>query len=147
MQCSTPGMLPLVIGRSRDTAGRGVRDGRGACSGDVRPARSTHAFAQFQRYLAMTAKAQRAEIVEVAFAATFRHGQDMIRIPEGFARTCLQSPVRKQGGAACAARIAKLARRGHGVNTAPRAETTIALEHLFAKVGRLRTQLPLVNAV
>ena len=43
----------------------------------------------------MAFQTQRADVFEVAFAAAFHHGKDVIGVPQAFARTGPQSPFQK----------------------------------------------------
>jgi hypothetical protein len=45
-------------------------------------------------YRAVTSKAQGANILKIAFAAALDDGKDVVRVPESFARSAAQSPVR-----------------------------------------------------
>jgi hypothetical protein len=51
---------------------------------------------QLGRLRAMTYQAQRADVLEIALAATLDHGHDVIRIPQRFARQAFQSPPLEQ---------------------------------------------------
>jgi len=62
----------------------------------------------------MTAKAHRAYIFEVTFSAAFNDRDDVIRIPQTFARWAAQSPMSQQRDAirsACIAQAARFAKR------------------------------------
>lgn len=94
----------------------------------------------------MTAKTQGANVRQVALAAAFDDGDDVIGIPEGLARAGPEAPVSEKRGARCSAGEAKLAGGGDGIGTAVGTNTAIAFENSLAEIGGLGAQLPLVNA-
>lgn len=94
----------------------------------------------------MTTKAEGANVGEVALAAAFDDGDDVVGVPERFARAGAETPVREERRSRSAAREAKCAGGGDGVGTAVGADAAVAFEYLLAQVGGLGAQLPLVNA-
>lgn len=95
----------------------------------------------------MTTEAESADVVEVALAASFRNRQNVVGVPETFARARLETPVGEQGTSLRAARIAKLPCGGDAINTAGRANALVTLEYPFPQVRGLGAQLPLVHTV
>src|SRR5579863_3549736 len=95
----------------------------------------------------MTTQAESADVVDVALPASLRNRQDVVGVPETLAHACLQTPVGEQGTALRAARVAKLPRGGNAIKSARCANAPITLEYLFAKVGGLGAQLPLMHAI
>jgi len=95
----------------------------------------------------VAAQAERADVVEVAFASTFNHGNDVVRIPEAATPALPDRPVLQLCLTAGAAGTPELPKRGYGVHMTQGAEAAVAQEHLFTQVSRLRAQLPLMNAV
>jgi hypothetical protein len=104
------------------------------------------AVAQKSGYDAMAAQAEGADVGEVAFATAFDDGHDVIGVPERFARTSAEAPMREERGAAGPSGEAQLAGSSDGVDAAIGADAAIALEYLFANIGGLGAELPLVNA-
>jgi len=43
----------------------------------------------------MAFQTQRANILQIAFAAAFHHGNDVVGVPQAFARAGAQSPIEK----------------------------------------------------
>src|ERR1700750_3183605 len=62
-------------------------------------------YPQLQSRATMAAQAERADILEIALTAAFNDGNDVVGIPETFARPATQSPVGKERVAVCATRI------------------------------------------
>ena len=61
--------------------------------------------------LAVATQVHGTNIFEIALASTFDDGNNMIRIPETFARPATQAPILKKCNTTCAACIAQLASR------------------------------------
>jgi hypothetical protein len=101
---------------------------------------------QLQRCLAMAAQAEGTDILEIALASAFDDGNNMIRIPETFARPATQAPMLEKRGTICAARVAEFASRRNRIDSAGGADAAIAFENLFTEICRLRAQFPLVHA-
>jgi hypothetical protein len=95
----------------------------------------------------VTHQAKRADIVDVALSSALGYGENMIRIPEASARASFKAPVPQESLAIYTARVTQFAGRGDCIDAAAGADAPVALKHLFAKVGRLRTQLPLMNTI
>jgi len=95
----------------------------------------------------VTAQAEGAEVIEIAFSSAFNHGNDVVGIPEAAPAVLFDGPVLQKRLAAAATGTPELPKRGNGVNAASRADTAVAQENLIAQIRRLGSQLPLMNAV
>ena len=95
----------------------------------------------------MAAQAERAQVREVALAAAFDDGRDVIGLPEGAAGVAGQVPVVEQALARRAARALQDALRDQRVDTATFADAAIAFEHLVAEVAGVGAQTPLVHTI
>jgi hypothetical protein len=90
-------------------------------------------------------EAKSPEIGKIALTPSFGHRKDMVRIPEAFslgihvklALQCFPFLQRNQ---------LKPAVELNGIQTADRADASIAPKHLFAQIAGIRSQTPLVNA-
>ena len=66
------------------------------CSYDRVRRTSAHALAEFGRVYTMAAETERADVVEVALAAPFGDGYDVVGVPERFAGAAPEAPVVEQ---------------------------------------------------
>jgi hypothetical protein len=105
------------------------------------------AEAQAEGGHAMAAQAEGAQVREVALAAAFDDGRDVIGLPEGAAGVTGQVPVVEQALAGWAARALQDALRDQRIDTTTFADAAIAFEHLIAEVAGVGAQPPLVHAV
>lgn len=105
------------------------------------------ALAKLSRGSTVTAEAEGADILEIALATAFNHGNDVIGVPEAAAAACADSPVLQQLLTTGTAGAAKLLKGSDGIDGADRAATVVAQEDLLAQIRRLGAQLPLVDAV
>src|ERR1700733_14055685 len=94
----------------------------------------------------MAAQAERAQVRQVALAAAFDDGDDVVGFPEGAAGEAGQVPEVEQARAGCAARALQDARGDEGVDSTTAADAAIALEHLIAEVAGVRAHAPVVDA-
>jgi hypothetical protein len=79
----------------------------------------------------MATQAQGADVIQVALPAAFRHRQNVIGIPQTLAHARVQSPVAHQGRACIPARSLQLAVLLDRVQTAMRANPSVALQDLL----------------
>jgi len=115
---------------------------------DIFHSRTTHnakAFSQRGSGDAVATQTQGADVGQVAFAAALDDRQDVVGIPERFARSSAKAPMPEQRRAAGSARKAELSGGAHRVQSAIGADTPIALEYLFSKVCGLCSEFPLVD--
>ena len=94
----------------------------------------------------MAAQAERAQVREVAFAAAFDDGDDVVGFPEGAAGEAGQVPEVEQALAGCAARALQDPRGEQRIDAATFADAAIALEDLIAEVAGVRADAPVVHA-
>ncbi len=71
----------------------------------------------------------------------------MIGIPKALAAAGFHSPMIQQQHARIAACVSNTAIDRDRIYSAGGTNSTIALQHFLAKIGRLRTQLPFMNAI
>jgi hypothetical protein len=105
-----------------------------------------NAFPQGDGRDAVTAQAQGTDVGEVAFAATVDYRDDMVGVPEGFARAGPKPPVLEKHSAASSSRKSEFSGGGDGVDTATGTDAAITLKHFFTEICGLGPQLPLVDA-
>ena len=109
--------------------------------------RAPNSFAKLHGDCAMTSKAKGSNVIEVALAAPFCYGQNVIGIPQTFADSCFEPPMAHQGFASSSARTPKLSVLPDRIHGTVSAYSSIPLKNVFAQVPRLRTHLPLVYAI
>jgi hypothetical protein len=95
----------------------------------------------------VAAEAEGAQVREVAFAAAFDDGRDVIGLPEGAAGEAGQVPVVEQALARRAAGALHDALGDERINTATAADAAIAFEHLVAEVAGVGAEPPLVHTI
>jgi hypothetical protein len=88
--------------------------------------------------------AEQAVILEAALAAAVGDGKDVIGLPS---RARLPPAASIGTGAAGRTRALPIGLRAFDVESAPLAETVVALPHLLADVSRTAAQPPLVHAL
>jgi hypothetical protein len=97
---------------------------------------------------AVAEQAERAEVVEVALAAAFGYGADVVGVPEAAATGdglhAVESEACGAGWASCALEGVV---GGDGVDVADGADAAIAREDLVAEVAGVGAETPLVDAV
>jgi hypothetical protein len=103
---------------------------------------------QLGRRGAMTQKAQRPDIIQIALPSALCHGNDMVRIPEaaaaGDALHAIETQARftRSPSGALEGGIG-----GHGVDAANRATPPVAREDLVAHISGVGTEAPLMNTI
>jgi len=83
----------------------------------------------------MALEAESAEVLEIAFAAAFHHGDDMVGVPEAFPRPGAQAPAEQSFQAGSAAQSFELALGVQAIDAATGANTVVPFEHFFAKIA------------
>lgn len=97
--------------------------------------------------LPMAGEAEGAEVVEIALAPAFRHGQDMVGIPEGTAGGDGLKAVEGEAGAAgCAPGTLERGVDGEGIGLAEMTDAAVAREDQVAEKARIGTETPLEDA-
>jgi hypothetical protein len=97
---------------------------------------------------AVAEKAESAEIVEVALAAAFGYGADVVGVPEAAASgDGLHAVEMEAGGAGGSAGSFECVVGGDGVDRADGADAVVAGEDLVAEVAGVGAETPLVDAV
>ena len=90
-------------------------------------------------------QAERADIRQIAFAAAFGDGKDVVCIPEtAAARVKIQLPAQRPSFA-CGDPL-KSPIELKGIQTADRADATISRQHTVAQIAGIRSQTPFVDA-
>ena len=99
------------------------------------------------RHFAVAGQAKGAEIVEVALAAAFGYGKDVVGVPQGATgANRAQAPKAEQPGAGFAAGALQLAEGKEGVGGAKGADAPVAGQDLVAKVAWVGAETPLMHA-
>jgi hypothetical protein len=103
---------------------------------------------QLRGDFAMAGQAKGAEVVEIALAAAFRYGNDVVGVPKRAARVNgLHTPEGEGLGTGLTAAALELGVDGDGLGGAQRADAAVAGEDLVAEIAGIGTQPPLVHAV
>jgi hypothetical protein len=95
----------------------------------------------------MASQAKRADVFQVAFAATLSYRQNMIGIPQALADSGFHSPMFQERHTPGAARASQPDVFLDGVDSAVRTAASVALEYLLSQVSRLRAQFPFMDAI
>jgi hypothetical protein len=97
---------------------------------------------------AVTEEAEGAEIVEVALAAAFGYGEDVVGVPEASARgNRLHTVEAEAGDAGGASGSFEGVVGGDGVDATGCADAAVAAEDLIAEVTGVGAETPLVDAI
>jgi hypothetical protein len=104
-------------------------------------------FTQLACCRTVAAKAKRANVFEIALPSPFRHRLNMVGVPKALATVLLESPKPQQRLTGIATRTPQPPIGCYSISSAGCTDASITQQHLFPQVGRLRTQLPLVNAI
>jgi hypothetical protein len=91
-------------------------------------------------------QAEGAQIGEVALAAAFNYGHNMIRIPEALARLGLHSPCREQPGAGRASLALNVMPGLNTIGGADCADAAVSLEYFVAEVAGVGAEFPFLHA-
>ena len=94
----------------------------------------------------MADQAQRAEILEVTFAAAFRDGHDMVGIPKRPAREPFEAPVCEQLLPVTPSGPLQFEVCGTGIAVADGANAAFSLEDLLAEIAWVGAKTPFVDA-
>lgn len=94
----------------------------------------------------MAFETQRPDVLEIAFAATFDDGHDMIGVPKAVSGTGAQPPFKESFQPRGAAKTFDLPFCMQAVEPATDADTAIAFQNPLANIGRIATQTPLFHA-
>jgi len=94
----------------------------------------------------MAFQAERTQIVDVALAAAFDHGNDVIGVPQALSRPGFQAPIGKRPLAAFPGQAAHAVELGDAVDAAEGAYAPVAFEHMLAQVTRIGAKFPFVYA-
>ena len=92
----------------------------------------------------MALEAKSAHVGEVALAAAFGNGDDVVGIPQSFAAA--EIPGGEGTGASGTAEAFDVMKLGGAIETADGAEAAIALEDAFAQVAGVGAELPFLDA-
>ena len=90
----------------------------------------------------MALQAERAHIGEVAFASAFRHGHDVVGVPQ----VAATAPIFLELAARGVIQLAFVLAQSFGVQAALRADATVAQEDSCAQIAGIGAQFPLVDA-
>lgn len=102
------------------------------------------AAAQFLGASAVALEAESAHVGEIAFAATFGYGDDVIGVPEGF--SAAEIPSRIGFDSRNASQFFHAAQFGDAIETADSADAAVPLEDALAEMTGVTAQLPLFDA-
>ena len=94
----------------------------------------------------MTLQAQGTDVFEIALAAAFYHGNDMVGVPEAFSRSGPQPPIERSFQARGATQSLEPAFGVQTINAAGGANPSIAYQYFFAKIARVGAQTPFFHA-
>jgi hypothetical protein len=94
----------------------------------------------------MAFQAQRPDIGEIAFAATFRNRRDVVGIPQAGSPQILQAQVAKHAYSSRRPEPLDAMPLCHRVHSAGGADPFVAFKHLVPEVSRIGAQPPFVNA-
>jgi hypothetical protein len=94
----------------------------------------------------MALQAQRADVFEIALAASFHHWNDVVGIPEAFSRSVPQPPIQESFQARGAAQTFELAFGVQAIDAAGGANPVIAYQYFFAKIAWIGAQTPFLHA-
>jgi hypothetical protein len=94
----------------------------------------------------MAEEAERSHVREVALAAAFRHGHDVVCIPKRLPAAFAQSPGFQKLAARSVVEFAEIAAQGYGIGGALGADAAVAREDLFAEIAGVGAQLPFMDA-
>lgn len=93
----------------------------------------------------MAEQAQRAEVLQIAFASALYHGNNMIRVPKGSTADPLEPPTREQLLSMRPARPLQVEIGGSAIDPAKRADAFVAGEHLLAQIAGVRAKPPFMH--
>jgi hypothetical protein len=97
---------------------------------------------------AVAEEAESAQVVEVALAAAFGYGTDVIGVPEAAASgDGLHAVEMEAGGASGSARSFECIVGGHGVYRTDGADAVVAGKDLVAEIAGIGAETPLVDTV
>jgi hypothetical protein len=94
----------------------------------------------------MTLEAKRADVREVAFAATFGYRNDVVGIPQAFAKAGTDAPFGARTGTGNSAHSFEMMPCGDAIDTADGANTAIALQDFLAEMTGVGAELPFLDA-
>jgi len=104
------------------------------------------AQAQGGGFAAMTGETESAQVSQIAFAAAFDHGDDVIGVPKAAAVQAAKAPPGKQREAMPATGAAQVRVSDSRVDATKRTDAVVALPDLVAQIGGVGTQAPFVDA-
>ena len=107
---------------------------------------SMTALSQFGSGRAMALEAQGADVFEIAFAAAFHHGNNMIGIPKGISVTGAQSPIEKGFQPSRAPKSFQLPFCMQAIDSATGADPAVAFQYFFANIAGVAAQAPFFHA-
>jgi hypothetical protein len=93
----------------------------------------------------MAKQTERTYVGQIAGAAPFDDGNDVVGIPKRPAVQCSQAPVCQQPQSSGSALPPDLIERGHGVHAANRAHAAVTFEGAFPQVAGICPQTPFFN--
>lgn len=93
---------------------------------------------------AVAFQAKRSKVRQIAFAAAFGYGNDMISVPNRLAASNL--PVFQRAGACRASQLAQAGELGDTVHPTDGTDASVALQDSLTKVARIGAEPPLLHA-
>ncbi len=94
----------------------------------------------------MAFQAQGADVFEIALAAAFHHGNNMIGVPKGLSGTGAQSPIERSFQPRRAPQALQLPLCMQAIDAATGADAAVAFQHFFANIARIAAQAPFFHA-
>ncbi len=137
-----PSGWPAFSQRRSETAPSRSRLGRHG-AGEPRP---PPPVTQFRRRLAVAFQAERPHIGQIALAAAFSHGKDMVGVPQAPAAEAAQTPGIQGGQLPSPAQTPDSPPFRYCIHTARRADAPITLEDSLAQVAGITAQFPFLHA-
>lgn len=109
---------------------------------------ATEPKAQLCGNFAVARKTESAQIIQITLAATLRHGEDMVCVPQRAAcRDGLHTVKRKTGSFCCASGALEGRVDGGGIRIAERTNAMIASMDLVTQVAGICAETMLVHAI
>jgi hypothetical protein len=104
-----------------------------------------HSCAQVRCDLAVTAEAERSEVLQIAFTAAFGYRQDVVRVPQAAPIEFVESPESQHLFTSFTARFFEAKKGAAGIEPADGADRFIPLEDELAYVAWIGAHAPFMD--
>jgi hypothetical protein len=94
----------------------------------------------------MARQAEGSEVLKIALASAFDHGNHVVCIPETLSCKLLESPTRQELFPVCPSGTLQIEIREPGIDAAERADAFVARKHVFTEISGIGPQAPLMDA-